>query len=124
MADTAAIVNFCVPNNATWQDAVEFTDPDDTQWSLTGQKFVMEVKGNRNDSGFLLELTSDNNDILIVSAALRIIKWNVDKAVIQAALPVGVYVYDLIMYDASVPAQRTMLMQGKVTVTQGITGDP
>ena len=124
VAPTAAVVNFSVPNNATWTDAIEFTDPDETGWSLTGQSFVMELKGNPNDTSPLLELTSAAGEIVVVSAADRIIQFNVPYSALVAALKVGEYVYDFIMYDNSIPPVRTMLMQGIVDLTQGITGEP
>lgn len=124
VAPTAAVVNFAVPNNATWNDAIEFTDPDETGWSLTGQSFIMELKGNPNDTTVLLELTSDAGEIVVVSETDRIIQFNVPYSALIAALQVGEYVYDFIMYDGSVPPVRTVLMQGIVELTQGITGEP
>lgn len=125
MADTAAVVNMTVPNNATWQDAFQFADPDATGWSFTGYKFIMELKGNPNDTSDLIELTSDAGEIVVDSESERVLHINVPKAQIVAALKVGEYVYDFIMYAAADPTgDRTVLMRGLVEITQGITGDP
>lgn len=123
MSDTAAIVNMTVYNNVTWQDAFRFGDEDDTTWSFTGQKFILEVKGNRNDATVLLELKSDDGEIVVDDAVQRVLHINVDYAAIVAALKVGEYVYDLVMYDTDVPAVRVALMQGKIFVKQGVSGE-
>lgn len=123
MSDTAAIVNMTVYNNVTWQDAFRFGEEDDTTWSFTGQKFVLEVKGNPNDSTALLELKSDDGEIVVDDAVERILHLNLGYVALAAALKVGEYVYDLVMYDAAVPSVRVMLMRGKVFVKQGISGE-
>lgn len=123
MSDTAAIVNMTVYNNVTWQDAFRFGEEDDTTWSFTGQKFILEVKGNSNDSTVLLELKSDDGEIVVDDAVERILHLNLGYVALAAALKVGEYVYDLVMYDAAVPSVRVMLMRGKVFVKQGISGE-
>ncbi len=124
MGDTAAIVNMTVYNNATWQDAFRFGIEGDTSWDFVGQKFIMEIKGNRNDAAALLQLKSDDSEIIVDDTVERILHLNVDDEAIRAALKVGEYVYDFVMYDTTVPeAIRTVLMRGKVCVTQGISGE-
>lgn len=122
MAITAACVNIIAPNNATWEDAFTFGVVGDVSWNFVGQSFRMDIKASNADAAALLSLTSAGGTIVVDSTSLRVLHFNVPEASIQASLPVGDYVYDLIMFDASVPNIRVPLMQGIVTITQGVTG--
>lgn len=121
-AVTTARVDLTTPNNVTWQDAFQFGTPGDTTWSLTGQSFRMDIKGDSQDAAALLSLTSAGGTIVVDDVVQRIVHLNVPEATIQASLPPGNYVYDFIMFDASVPPVRVQLMRGCVNVTLGITG--
>lgn len=122
-AETAAVVDLTVPNNVTWQDAFQFGDEDDLTWSLTGQNFIVEVKASYNDSTPIYTLTSAGGTIVVDDVIQRVIHFNVPEATIRLNLPVAEYVYDLVMFDGSVPPVRVMLMSGAVEVTQGVTGN-
>jgi hypothetical protein len=117
----AAKVDMVVPNNVTWQDAFQFDDEDDTSWNFTGQSFIMEIKGDPNDTAPLLELTSAAGEIVVDSETLRVLHLNVPYTAIRAALPVGEYVYDFVMFDASPTPVRVLLMYGDICVQNGIT---
>lgn len=121
MARTSAWVNIAASNNATLQDAFRFGDEGDVSWSFTGQKFIMEVKASRDDIPALLQLKSDDAEIIVDDAAARVLHLNVSDTAIQATLPVGEYVYDLVMYDLSTPPIRVQLMQGNLCISQGVT---
>lgn len=118
---TSARVDMEIANNATWEDAFQFGTLGDTSWSFTGMSFHMDVKASRNDTAALFSLTSAGGKIVIDDVVLRILHMNVDDTTLKAALPVGEYVYDLIMLDGGSPAVRVPLMHGTVTVTQGVT---
>lgn len=120
---TSSWVDIAVANNATWQDAFQFGTVGDTSWSFTGQAFKLEVKASRNDVSPLFTLSSGGGSIVIDDVVQRILHLNVSESALQAALPVGEYVYDLIMFDTSVPPIRVPLMQGRVFVKQGVTED-
>lgn len=120
---TCAIVNFYVQDNATFQDPIQFDDPTDTSWSLTGMTFKMEVKASRDDTSPLVTWTTGGGQIITDDVVQRIIHFNVTDTVIQTALPPAEYVYDFLMLDGSSPAIRTPLMQGKFVVTRGVTED-
>lgn len=122
MADTASEVDIVIQTNTTWEDAFMFGTTGDTSWSFTGQSFRLDIKGNANDTAALLSLTSASGKIVVADVVQRILRMNVDEAVITAALKVGTYVYDLIMFDASVPAVRVALMRGEIELSQGVTG--
>lgn len=122
-AETAAVVDLTVPNSVTWQDAFQFGDEDDTTWNFTGQNFRVEVKASYNDTAALYTLTSAGGTIVVDDAIQRVLHFNVPEATIRANLPVAEYVYDLVMFDGSVPPVRVMLMSGAVEVTQGVTGN-
>lgn len=119
-AATAAIVDLVAANTVTFQEAWQFGLPTDT-WTFTGQNFRMEVKASRDDSAALVTWTSTGGTIVVTDAINRILNMNVPESAIQAALPVGEYVYDLVMYDGSAPPVRSLLMQGRLHVTQGVT---
>lgn len=120
---TAALVDITIPNNATWSDAWQFGTVGDTSWDLTGQAFKLEVKASRNDLTPLATFTSAGGDIVVDDLVQRVIHMNVPDATITADLPVGQYVYDLIMFDGSSPALRVQLMTGHIFVRQGVTED-
>lgn len=121
MGQTAACVNISASNNATMQDAFQFDDATDTSWSFSSQNFIMEIKASRDDDTPLLTLTSGAGEIVVDDAATRVLHLNVPMSPLQAALPVGEYVYDLIMVDGSVPPIRVQLMYGALCITQGVT---
>lgn len=121
MAQTAACVDIIASNNATMQDAFQFGDEADLTWSLAGQSFIMEIKASRDDVAPLLALTSGAGEIVVDDIAKRVLHLNVPMAALQAALPVGEYVYDLIMVDGSTPPIRVQLMEGALCVKHGVT---
>lgn len=120
---TAAIVDIAASNNVTLQDAFQFGDVGDTSWSFTGQSFKMEVKASRDDTAALLTLSSAASSIIVDDAVQRVLHLNVGETALQAALPNGEYVYDLVMFDASTPPIRVLLMQGRFCLGQGVTED-
>lgn len=116
---TASIVDLIAPNNATFQDAIQFGLATDT-WHLA-PNWSMSIKMSRSDTTALVTFTAANGQIVVLDAINRIIQFNVPDTILQTDLPVGEYDYDLVMYDNSSPAIRTLLMQGKFFVTQGVT---
>lgn len=116
---TSAHYNMTVDNNGTWQDAFQFDDEDDLTWSLVGAQFSLDVQVNYFDAAPKLSLTSQDNEIVIADPIKRVIYLNVAPSEVQAALPPGTYVYDLVMTDQM--GMRTPLMHGYVTVAQGVT---
>jgi hypothetical protein len=118
---TSAHVDLAIDNNATWQDAFQFGTPTDFTWNMVGQKFEMDVQRTRYDPAPLLHMDSLGGKIVLDDPYQRVIHFNVDPATLQGALSPGVYVYDLIMLDGSVPPVRTLLMHGKVGIGQGVT---
>lgn len=120
---TAALVDITIPNNATWSDAFMFGVVGDTSWDLTGQAFKLEVKASHNDITPLATFTSAGGTIVVDDLVQRVIHMNVPDTTIVTDLPVGQYVYDLIMFDGSSPAIRVQLMTGHIFVRQGVTED-
>lgn len=119
-APTASIVDIVAANTVTLQDAFQFGLATDT-WTFVGQSFKIEVKASRDDAVALVAWTSAGGQIVVDDTINRVLHLNVSEAALQAALPVGEYVYDLVMFDGSVPPIRVLLMQGKLFVTQGVT---
>lgn len=130
-APTSARVDIATPNNATFQDAIQFDPPPGITgvtggtgpyWTFDSKKFRLDIKPDVNSATPLLSLTSDAGQIVVDSTTLRVIHFNVPEATLQAAMPPGTYIYDFIMYDTSVPANRVPLMHGWFTLGDGITG--
>jgi hypothetical protein len=118
---TSALVLLQTDNNATFSDAFQFGDPDDTTWTLNGCTFEMDVQRDPNDVVPLLQMNTGNGRIITDDPVQRVIHFNVAAVDIQANLDPGVYVYDLIMLDPSLPPVRTALMHGTLTVVQGVS---
>lgn len=129
MARTAAIVEMVISDNATWDDAFQFGDEDDTTWTFDNQSFSMDVKTSSDETEVLLALTTANGRIVVDDTDLRILHFHVPDTDVQDTIPFidddgcsNSYVYDLIMTDDD-SGDRLQLMTGKVRVTHGITGD-
>jgi hypothetical protein len=118
---TSADVDLQIDNNGTWMDAFQFGQPGDFSWTLLGQTFEMNVQRNPYDATPLLQMSVTNGRIIVDDVNQRVIHFNVSPSDIQANLRPGVYVYDLVMLDGSIPPLRVLLMHGNVTVTQGVT---
>lgn len=140
-SQTRANVDITVQNNVTWNDAYQFDPPSDSDddddtvdtqdndsddaaptWTLNGQNFRLDIKGNPQDIPPLLSLSSTVGEIVVNDAVNRIIQMNVPESVLNDALVPGEYFYDLVMYDNSVPPIRVALMGGRFNFTIGITG--
>jgi hypothetical protein len=123
MAQTAAIVDIFISDNATFQDAWQFNPPPPlTSLNFAGNSFEMSVKASRDDVSPLVTFTSGGGQIVLASPTPNpVVNMNVVDTVIQTSLPAAEYDYDLIMLDTSVPPIRTQLMQGKIFVKHGVT---
>lgn len=111
-------VDFLVANNVTWDDALQFGYPDDLTWSFAGCTFLLGIKVLPTDTATLVEFTSAGGTIVVNDPVQRILSMNVPDSVIQASLPPGWYVYDLIMVNGS---NRDALCAGGIQVVQGVT---
>ena len=123
---SSAHVDLVAAKNASFRDAIQFDPPvagvTGPAWSLSGQKFRMDIAPN-HETAALLSITSDAGQIVIDDVTQRIIHFNVDELTMSdAGLIPGEYIYDLIMYDTSSPAIRVPLMHGKFVMTDGVTG--
>jgi hypothetical protein len=119
---TSAFVDIVTSTNVTWLDAFQFGTPGDTSWSFSGQNFRLDIKGNKDQTVPLLSLTSGAGQIVVSDNVNRILHMNVPESTIVAVLVPGRYLYDLIMFDAAVPANRVALMHGQFRLSEGITG--
>jgi len=116
MALTASWVNIYISDNATFQDAFQFTIPNGYQ--IGTNTWEMGVKASRDDVANLALFTSAAGQITIADPVNNIINMNVPDTTIQSELPCGTYDYDLIMTQGSV---RTQMMQGKLIVKHGVS---
>jgi hypothetical protein len=118
---TSAHQNITCDNNGTLANAYQFGTPGDFTWTLTGCSFSMDVQRNRYDQTPLLTLSTGTGTIVIDDVNQRVIHFNVPSTTLKSSLPVGLYIYDLVMTDSSTPPIRTPLMHGSLCVEQGIT---
>jgi hypothetical protein len=121
-SSTTAIENITISNNGTWADAYQFGKPDDTTWNFDGCSFETDVQRNAYDQVPLLSCSTANGRIIVYDSIQRVLGFNVAPDAIQAALPPGIFVYDLVMIT---PANvRWPLMKGELRVVQGVTYPP
>ena len=122
---SSAEVDFVVSNNETFGDSIQFDPPvagvTGPAWTLSNQKFIMNVAANYESAG-LLSLTSASGQIIVDDVTTRVIHFNVPKTVISAALIPGEYVYDFVMFDNAVPPREVQLMHGAFTVVDKVPG--
>jgi hypothetical protein len=123
---SSARVKIVTAKNATFQEAYQFDPPDADDptppaWSLM-PNFRLDVKAYFEQAVALLSLTSAAGQIVVDDPVNRLIHFNVPETSIVPPLVPGVYVYDLINFDNSVPPIRIPLMHGEFIVTDGVTG--
>ena len=124
---TSAFVDIVTATNVTWQDAFQFDAPGQAcsnilPWTLNGQNFRLDIKGNKDQTVPLLSLLSSAGQIVVADPIQRVVYMNVPESVITAVLVPGRYLYDFIMFDNSTPPIRVALMHGSFTLREGITG--
>ena len=131
---TAARVDIATPNNTTWQDSYQFDPVGMTgcaspppywpcgvtgpNWTLTNQNFSFDIKTDINAAALSASYTSSNGQIQVVDAIQRIIATNVPPTVLSQLVP-ATYIYNLTMFDNSVPPIVTLLMYGHFTLKPG-----
>lgn len=123
---SSAHIQIITASNATFNEAYQFDPPQPgvtpPTWTLFNH-FRLDVKYAYDlISPTLCSFTSDAGQIVIDDAVQRIIHFVVPETSIVPPLVPGNFVYDLIMFDDSVPAIRVPLMHGEFVVTQGVTG--
>ncbi len=118
-----ATVTFSIKNNAWFLLAFRFGTLGDTSWSFAGKHFLCDFKSDQDNATPDLATSSTAASpatILVLDAVNRILQFNVSDHVIRQKLPPGPYRYDLIMVD-NITGERDAIMQGTMTVLQGIT---
>lgn len=122
---SSAHVKIVVAKNATFNEAYQFDAPvagvTPPTWTLY-PNFRLDVKGYFEQAVPLISLTSGSGQIVVDDAVQRVIHFNAPETIIFPALVPGKYLYDLVMFDNSVPPIRVPLMHGEFVVTDGVTG--
>lgn len=122
---SSAHVKIVTADNATFNEAYQFDAPvagvPPPTWTLY-PNFRLDIKGYMDQSAPLLSITSASSQIIVDDPVQRVIHFNVPETVLTAVLVPGKYIYDLIMFDNSVPAVRVPLMHGEFILTDGVTG--
>ena len=111
---SAVQADFTVANNETW--SLSFTWPG---VDLTGHTLKMQARDPANLGNVVVELSTDNERLVITDAAGGVWALNL-PAPAAAAIAAGSYAYDVLDYLANDP--RVWRRQvGTVTVEQGVT---
>lgn len=113
-------VDIVIQNNVYWDDAFQYGMPEDQTWNFNGMSFLLDIKQHEDDVNPLLSLNSTGGTIVVADPINRILNMYVTDLTIRAALPLGQYVYDLIMVNNST-GERDALMYGELFVVQGVT---
>jgi hypothetical protein len=135
-------------NNVTFEDAVQFDPPavvgyppppyypngaSGPTWTFNGQNFQFAIKGYIDGPTALLRADSGIagcQAIQVQDPINRILNFNIPAETVNGTTMVtgctgvglvpGPYIYDFVMYDASNPSIRVMLMQGKFILKAGV----
>jgi hypothetical protein len=122
---SSAHVKIVTASNATFNEAYQFDPPQPgvtpPVWTLYNH-FRLDVKTAYGQPTPLCSFTTAAGQIVIDDPVQRVIHFVVPETSIVPPLIPGTFVYDLIMYDDSVPAIRVPLMHGEFIVTTGVTG--
>lgn len=113
-------VDIEIRTNVYWDDAFQYGQPDDFTWDFSGKSFLLDVKSKASDASALLALSSVSGSIVVDDVANRRLHVYVTDHSVRAALPIGCYVYDLVMVD-NFTGQRDALMYGDISVVTGVT---
>jgi len=116
---TAAAVDFTVANNETWDLGFVLKDASGVAVNLTGRSIKMQIRGAANPDDVIVELSTDNERIIIVDAPAGAWALAVPVSITQG-VPEGAYVYDVIDYFANDP-RVWRRQKGAVTVEWGVT---
>lgn len=117
-------VDIVTANNATFQESYQFDPPvagmTGPAWTLA-PNWRMDIKAY-HEGPMLVSFTTGAGQIVVDDPVQRLIHTDVPESVLTAVLVPGTYIYDMIMYDNSVPPVRTSLMHGEFKLTDGVTG--
>ena len=117
-----ASVAITTKNNVWFVPAWRFGVVGDTSWSFTGKHFLCDFKSDPSNDTPELSLSSIGSPqtIFVLDAVNRLLQFAVTDITLRAAMDPGVYQFDLIMVDDAT-GERTPLLVGALTVTQGVT---
>lgn len=122
---SSAHVKIITAINATLNESFQFDPPvagvAPPTWTLY-PNFRLDIKGYFDQPAPLVSITSAASQIVVDDPVQRVIHFNVPETVFQGVIPPGCYIYDLIMFDNSVPPVRVPLMHGEFVLTDGVTG--
>lgn len=120
---TIAVVNMTLGDNESLLYSFQLGATSDVSWSLAHKDLYADFKGDAADLVALIQTSTVNSRIVIHDEALRVFSWHVPQAVIEDNLPVGSYVYDLLMVDQTT-GDKQRLMTGKLKIVEGPTKEP
>lgn len=118
---SAAIKNLTIEKGARYFKTFIWRDKTKTPISLSGLSARMHIRENLEDAGFEIELTTTNGRIQLEAGAETGRIDLVLGATLTDALSITLGVYDLELYDQTDPDDVNRLMEGVVSIIEGVT---
>jgi hypothetical protein len=114
----AARYDIVIEQGATFTMTLRWTDDAGVPLSLSGMTARMQVRRNYRDADVLLNLTTENGGITLISVEGRIeVRGEATATALMPAMSSGVYDLELAATDGTV----TRLIEGVATVTPEVT---
>jgi len=118
---SAARINLTIEKGARYFKTFIWRDKSKVAISLAGLSARMHIRENIDDVGFEIELTTTNGRIQLEPAAETGRIDLILGATLTDALSITSGVFDLELYNQSDPDDVNRLMEGVVSITEGVT---
>jgi hypothetical protein len=105
-----------ISNNADYELALQFVDRDGAAWDFSDDTFRADLKASADDEEAVASLTTANGGVLSTDLENGVITLSIGTFSIDP----GTYYFDLIRLTGD---KRDPLLDGKVVVNTGITGE-
>ena len=117
----AAKINLTIEKGAKYYKTFIWRDETKTPISLAGLSARMHIRESVDDAAFVIELTTTNGRILLEAAAETGRIDLIVGATDTDALTITTGVFDLELYNQSDPDDVNRLIEGIVSITEGVT---
>jgi len=117
----AAKINLTIEKGARYFKTFIWRDKDKTPISLAGLSGRMHIRETIDDTAFVIELTTTNGRIQLENSAETGRIDLIIGATLTDALTITTGVFDLELYNQSDPDDVNRLMEGVVSIVEGVT---
>jgi hypothetical protein len=118
---SATKINLTIEKGATYYKSFIWRDKTKVPISISGLSARMQIRASLNSTSFEVELTTATGEIVLEAGSET---GRVDitiGATVTDALTIDIGVYDLELYDPADPDNVTRLVEGIVSVVEGVT---